>query len=363
MHKSLDKFKPYVEKKLLREVISPCKKLVLYNYTDLCTYERAWDEVTLNARGTVYEIETGKVVARAFPKFFNFSELSTEKQKEVLNAKSFETFEKMDGSLGIVYYYDGEWRVNTRGSFTSDQAIKGKLILEQNYSMSDLNKDFTLLVEIIYPENKIIVDYKNREFLSLLAVNSNYNEKTDRDFVKEVSEFVDMSRAPSVKFDTIEELQSHLETLDHTEEGYVVRLNTGERVKFKSAEYLKVARIMNHLSPLSLWKAMENGKVKVDYLEHLPEEFRKEVEEITEKLEKQYRDILRCYNIDFADNFMRLDFINGHEVSTERKGIAQISKEKGLNLSAMFAILDGKEEVLDRIIMKELRPKSNKMEE
>ena len=30
MHKSLEKFAPYIEKGLLRQVISPCKKLVLY---------------------------------------------------------------------------------------------------------------------------------------------------------------------------------------------------------------------------------------------------------------------------------------------------------------------------------------------
>ena len=76
MHKSLEKFQPYVEKGLIRQVISPCKRLILWNYTDHCTYERAWDEITLNARGTVYEIATGKVIARAFPKFFNFSELN-----------------------------------------------------------------------------------------------------------------------------------------------------------------------------------------------------------------------------------------------------------------------------------------------
>ena len=52
-------------RRFLRQVISPCGRLILWNYTDLCTYERAWDEVTLNARGTVYEIETGKVIARA----------------------------------------------------------------------------------------------------------------------------------------------------------------------------------------------------------------------------------------------------------------------------------------------------------
>ena len=100
MHESLKKFEPYVKNGYIREVTSPCGRLVLFNYTDKTTYENRWDEVTLKARGTVYEISTGKVVARAFNKFFNFSQLSTDKQKEVLASTSFETCEKMDGSLG-----------------------------------------------------------------------------------------------------------------------------------------------------------------------------------------------------------------------------------------------------------------------
>ena len=79
------------EKGLLRKVISSCEKLVLYNYTDQCTFERNWNEHTINSRGTVYEVSTGKLVARAFPKFFNFSELSENKQKEILNSKYFNT--------------------------------------------------------------------------------------------------------------------------------------------------------------------------------------------------------------------------------------------------------------------------------
>ena len=128
---------------LLRKVTSSCGNLVLYNYTDQCTFERLWNEHTINSRGTVYEVSTGKLVARAFPKFFNFSELSENKQKEILNSKYFNTYEKLDGSLGIIYFYDGEWRVNTRGSFSSDQAIKGKELLDK-LDTSQLFKELTI---------------------------------------------------------------------------------------------------------------------------------------------------------------------------------------------------------------------------
>lgn len=363
MHESLSKFAPYVEKGLLRQVVSPCGKLVLWNYTDHCTYERAWDDVTLNARGTVYEIETGKVVARAFPKFFNFGELSPEKQKEVLNAKSFETFEKMDGSLGIVYYYDGEWRVNTRGSFTSDQAIKGKEMLDVMLDRGlFLYDDATFLVEIIYPENKIIVDYNDDEKLSLLAciftecgteVSLNYD--FDNPFDNAV---FDLPKKSS--FDSIQELQDHLETLDHTEEGYVVRLDNGYRVKFKSAEYLRVARVMNHMSPLAFWEKMENGIVKLDFLEHLPEEFRSDCDDIVAELEEKYQRGLAQVVGDFETVMKGIGIEPPHEVTPEvRKSVGLYCKDHGINTGSVFAYLLGKDDLVDKIVHKNIRPTGN----
>lgn len=360
MNNSLEKFTPYVEQGLLRQVISPCGKLVLWNYTDKCTYERAWDETTLNARGTVYEIETGKVVARAFPKFFNFGELSPEKQTEVLNSKNFEVYEKMDGSLGIVYYYDGEWRVNTRGSFTSDQAIKGKEILDEKYDMSGIPEELTILVEIIYPENRIIVDYGDKEELVVLGC-YDYDGFGMRGNL--TAAFAGMRVAPSYKFSSISELQTHLETLDHNEEGYVVRFGNGERVKFKSAEYLAIARIMSNMSPLTFWERMENGIIDREFLQQLPEEFRDESDSICDILESQYD---RVYADVVGDAERTLKGVNlepmhpGFYCNQHKKMIGLYLKENDLkNSGAVFPYLLGRDKAVDKYIMKQIKPTGN----
>ena len=72
----LERFDKYVEAGLISRKVSPCGKLVLFDYTEKCQFEKAWDEITLNSRGSVYELSTGKLVARAFSKFFNWSELT-----------------------------------------------------------------------------------------------------------------------------------------------------------------------------------------------------------------------------------------------------------------------------------------------
>ena len=74
----------------------------------------------------------GRIVARPFKKFFNLSDGRTDITGE------YEIYEKMDGSLGILFFYEGEWILASRGSFTSEQAIEGKKILDDIVGYRDV---------------------------------------------------------------------------------------------------------------------------------------------------------------------------------------------------------------------------------
>jgi RNA ligase len=116
--------------------------LSIWNYTPEVQYGQFWDEITLQCRGLVTDNE-GNVVARPFKKFFNIEEGKHTPTEE------FEVFEKMDGSLGILFFYDGKWIIATRGSFISDQSKKAYELLEK-YPTENLDKNNTYLFEIIY---------------------------------------------------------------------------------------------------------------------------------------------------------------------------------------------------------------------
>lgn len=55
-------------------------------------------------------------------------------------------------SLGILFNYNNEWIISTRGSFESEQAIHATEILNTKYKdvIPNLNKELTYLFEIIY---------------------------------------------------------------------------------------------------------------------------------------------------------------------------------------------------------------------
>lgn len=286
MHESLKGYLDHVEAGRIRMVTQD--ELVLFNYTDQCTFEKVWDEYTLNARGNIFHAETGAVVARPFSKFFNYTEhQGIYGDMSKLLESSHYIQQKLDGSLGIIYWYQDSWRVATRGSFSSDQAIRGAEILKK-YNYASILSDpllplYTLLVEIIYPENKIIVPYGSEEKLVLLAARHKYGgdyvTPSGLDFISR------LSGIPLVKHDpiTIEHALSQQKTIPYTEEGWVVVFECGTRLKIKGDDYMRIAKFKANLSPLAVWEALSLGRIE-EMLVACPEECREEMEVIQAKL-------------------------------------------------------------------------------
>lgn len=123
----------------------PTLPLRIYNYSRKTQFEKYWNDYTLMARGLILDYDYN-VVAMPFKKFFNYEEHKTD---DIPKNEKYEIYDKMDGSLGILFYYADEWHIATRGSFVSDQAIKAKELLKK-YPIDVLNKKNTYLFEIIY---------------------------------------------------------------------------------------------------------------------------------------------------------------------------------------------------------------------
>ena len=120
----IEKLNKYYEDGLLYKQVHPTLPLTIWNYSESVQYGNLWDEVTLQTRGLVTDSE-GNIVARPFKKFFNVDE------NKHTSTEEFDVYEKMDGSLGIFFNYKGEWVLATRGSFTSDQSVKGTELLQK----------------------------------------------------------------------------------------------------------------------------------------------------------------------------------------------------------------------------------------
>lgn len=167
----LQQLRQHVDNGYVKENFHTTEPYAIYNYTPRCVYDSYWDDTTMLCRGLILDIETGSVVARPFEKFFSPREVNV--SYTVLERDHF-VYDKADGSLGILYSrQDGTPAIATRGSFSSVQALRATAILHEKYPDLKVPTGYTALFEIIYPSNRIVVDYGDKEDLILLSIVNN----------------------------------------------------------------------------------------------------------------------------------------------------------------------------------------------
>ncbi len=175
--------------------------------------------------------------------------------------------EKLDGSLGILFYYNNQWHLATRGSFHSDQAIRGSEILKK-YSLDYLHTDYTYLFEIIYPENRIVVDYQDREELVLLGEMDKSGKQTTVDIIYPF---------PSAKRYDFKDWKEIQKLNWKNSEGFIIRFCNGSRCKVKFEDYVRLHRILSNVSQKSVWELVCERKSLEEYLALIPDEFHNQV--------------------------------------------------------------------------------------
>lgn len=300
--------------------------LLVFNYNALAQYAGEWNAFEIISRGLIIDSATGEIVARAFDKFFNWGEGG-----RWTAAKFVSVTEKMDGSLGILYRKNGEYRIATRGSLESEQALWATEYLSKNFNLNGLPHSYTLLFEIIYPENRIVVDYGNRKSLTLLAVRNRFTgEYLPYSEVVYNAEIYGFSLPAQFKFEGIETLYSNLEECTSNQEGYVAEFADGQRFKFKSVAYLRLHKLLSTLSFKNILAACESGGLK-EFLEQIPDEFLGEVKAWIAEIESAV-----------SSEYYRLHEIFGHAPKGAERGdyARWVMANHKADSKYLFALLD-----------------------
>lgn len=255
----------------------PQADLYILNYTATTQYERMWNEVTKQCRGLIVD-DQNRIVARPFPKFFNLSEHDDAEIPDL----PFKIYDKLDGSLGILYFLNDTPFIATRGSFDSIQAQKANEILYSKYQdvFSKLNKSYTYLFEIIYPENRIVVNYGELEDLILIDI---IETETGKNMPLEEIGF------PLVKrYDQWESISEIKQLNIANKEGFVLKFDNGFRVKIKFEEYVRLHRIITQCSSIDIWECLQNDTSFEQFLNEVPDEFYNWVKATENSLRQQF---------------------------------------------------------------------------
>lgn len=314
-------------------------ELWIANYTQHAAFEGRWNAVTLSCRGLIFNA-FGDIIARPLPKFFNYGQVGCPEID--LNAP-VSVSDKMDGSMGVMYQFNGpDWRIATRGSFSSEQAVHATEILKRKYADFKPVSGFTYVFEIIYPENRIVCDYGSQDDLVFLAV---VDTEYGYSYGPEVAEEF-FWHGPAAEVFQYRTFREALEATPRSgKEGLVVHLlGYNDRVKLKQEDYIHLHRIITGLNARSVWQAMKDNKVD-DLLDAVPDEFHGFVRGVL-------RDISDEINIKYQEIWEEYINIGGMEVV--RKDFAAKAVKSGYR-AELFLLYDGKD-VLG-FLLEKARPK------
>ena len=321
------------------QVRHPSEPITLYNYTNRCQFDGAWDHETRTCRGLIVA-DDGSVLARPFPKFHNLHEHGPDSSAGPLHLEfPLQVMDKLDGSLGIAYHppSGGPIRWATRGSFTSAQASWATEWWAERYAEWFPPDGVTWLAEIIYPDNRIVVDYGSRSELVLLA-----------GIEVESGAHIWGAEWPGAKAQCFPEVTDikHVDRNDRPNaEGYVLLSDDGiTRVKLKADEYMRLHKLLTGVSNVTIWNLLANDQPLDSLYDVVPDEFATWVKGTVSELNSAYDAVL-------AD--ARREFDRIAHLLPDRKAFAAEAVQSN-HRPILFAMADDKS--LAPLIWKQVKP-------
>jgi RNA ligase len=353
----------YIDTGFITQQKHPTLPLIILNYTHKTQIERKWDRVTKTCRGLIVAFKEGEllcpVVACPFRKFFNLDEHDDSSTKNFEYAiRNYDRplfIEKMDGSLGIGWsYYDTSARqyhygVATRGSFTSPQAIWATKRYNQHiekYGHKPLN-EYAMMFEIIYPENRIVVEYK---FSGLVGLGMVHYTGHEENFVHCRTYFHRMGfRMARIYAGLTLEKAKSLDLKNF--EGFIayVAHATPFRAKIKCPDYVRLHKLITGWNPKNVWELLSSGQEYGELLaDSMPKHFTDWLKSWLTKLTEQYAAIEQEAKKLFEEIVVRLG------ENTLRKDFAlEFNQHKKLR-PILYKMLDNQD--YSQVIWKQIKP-------
>lgn len=334
-----------VEEGLLRK--SQRGDLLLFVYTEKTEFEKLWDKYTLMCRGLVVDTE-GNVVSKTLGKFFNLDQNVTTQLANLPN-EPYVITEKADGSYISIWFHDGQWRASSKGSLDNEY-IDFALTSLPDMSSVPINKVFAC--EVVLPRDldgmRRAVDHEPG--LYFITAFDKYQDFKELDWHKESKLWPGVLKVRHFSDTSIEQLVARQKSETGTE-GWVIRFQSGLRVKIKTRHYLKIFAFINNLNPLSIKEFMleyglENERA---WLEFFPEELVAEAALINQRLKTQFYCLLRTINAKFEE--LSWCFSNDCDnIRESRKAFALKAKDDP-DSWALFNLFD-KKDIKEKLLKK-----------
>lgn len=241
------------------------------------------------ARGIVLDsADNYRIVSRAFNRFYNTGQVEADE----IDWSTARVLEKLDGSLILCSWYNGEWLISTSGSAEASGEVNGfgksfaELFWEtldaNGYELPETDPGITLIFELTSPMNKIVVFQKEAD-LTLLG---GRDLRTQVELIAEDMRSLYMPTAKTVRafpLRTMAEIEAALATNNPLSmEGYVVCDAAFRRVKVKDPAYIRLHSMRDGCTPRKFVDVARGEGV--DEIEGAFPEFKAKIDEARAKI-------------------------------------------------------------------------------
>lgn len=216
------------------------------------------NEIVRECRGAIFRKNVDDrwiCVCRGFDKFMNFGQDGA----DTIDWNSAIVMEKVDGSLIRCFWDNGKWHIATNGQIDAFETVIddrgwtfGHLVykaLGGEYRFNKLtmllDPNFTYMFELVSPMTQVVIPYPETKLYYLGArdmVTMRENKFKDYEVIKAFG----ISIPKHYSIHNITECISEANRMTKDEEGFVVVDKNYNRIKVKSPEYLRAARLANN---------------------------------------------------------------------------------------------------------------------
>lgn len=238
--------------------------------------------LVIKCRGVILAPDFKQVICRPFDRFFNLGE-APETQSHLDMSKAV-AYDKVDGSLIKIYFYNGKWEIATRGTCFAESKVNGfdmsfrDLVLKalacseedfQEKANSCLFKVITYLFEVTSFENRVVTNYQG---YTLHYLGARFTQSGD--YVEGSIEAQSLGAVlpKQYTFSTKEESVKAANALSDLKEGFVVWQDGKPVAKVKSDTYVVVHHVRGEgLTPKRISQLVLTGEQE-EYLTYFAED-------------------------------------------------------------------------------------------
>lgn len=240
------------------------------------------EEIVQDCRGIILdENDNWKIVCFPYRKFFNYGEGFAAK----IDVNTMKVYEKLDGSLMTLYFYDNRWHVASSGTPDASGNIN-----ESDKSFADLfwdtwralnyklpiDRNICYMFELMTNNNRIVVNHpKSRLVLhGLRWVDENQPNLSGCELppAKAYNNIFNWEVVNVYDFHTVEEIIEFAKSINPVEmEGFVVRDANWNRLKIKAPDYIKLHHCKDNLNSFKNLVGLVLSNESSEFLTYFPE--------------------------------------------------------------------------------------------